>query len=155
MTSDSRLANPESDYARQIQEVLDALYQMQQTPQLVTSPAELEALECAIRQHTDRLGSLLVGHHMQQSLESAALQIEQDVLVSHWPKALKNDGKVTVTLRTAQGHDVQVSVTYYRRTGPRRAGKRYAGVYAGLLLLGISDRCTPTLAAAVSLLAAM
>ena len=155
MTSDSRLANPESDYARQIQEVLDALYQMQQTPQLVTSPEELEALECAIRQHTDRLGSLLVGHHIQQSLESAALQIEQDVLVSHWPKALKNDGKVTVTLRTAQGHDVQVSVTYYRRPGPRRAGKRYAGVYAGLLLLGIYDRCTPTLAAEVSLLAAM
>jgi hypothetical protein len=46
-------------------------------------------------------------------------------------------------------------VTYYRRKGPRRAGKRYAGVYAGLVVLGIYDRCTPALAAKVSLLAAM
>ena len=155
MTSEAGLANQESDYTRQIQEALDALHQMQQSPQLVTSPEELEALEREIRQRTDRLGSLLVGHHIQESLDAADLQMEQDLLVSHWPKALKNDGKVTVTLRTAQGHDVQVSVTYYRRPGPRRAGKRYAGVYAGLLLLGIYDRCTPTLAAEVSLLAAM
>jgi hypothetical protein len=46
-------------------------------------------------------------------------------------------------------------VTYYRRTGQRRAGKRSAGVYAGLVLLGIYDRCTPALASEVSLLAAM
>src|SRR5260370_25221402 len=42
-----------------------------------------------------------------------------------------------------------------RRIGPRRAGKRNAGVYAGLVLLGIYDRCTPALAAEVSLFAAM
>jgi hypothetical protein len=46
-------------------------------------------------------------------------------------------------------------VTYYRRKGQRRRGKRYAGLYAGLVLLGIYDRCTPALAAEVSLLAAM
>src|SRR5439155_15538483 len=40
-------------------------------------------------------------------------------------------------------------------TGQRRAGKRSAGVYAGLVVLGIYDRCTPALASAVSLLAAM
>ena len=48
-----------------------------------------------------------------------------------------------------------VWVTYYRRKGQRRPGKRNAGVYAGLVLLGIYDRCTPALAAEVSLLAAM
>jgi hypothetical protein len=112
-------------------------------------------LEREIRQRTDHLGSLLVGHHIQESLESADLQLEQDLLVSQWPKALKNDGKVPVTIRTAQGHSVRVSVTYYRRKGQRRAGRRYPGVYAGLVLLGIYDRCTPALAAEVSLLAAM
>ena len=50
---------------------------------------------------------------------------------------------------------VSVWVNYYRRKGQRRAGKRHAGVYAGLVLLGIYDRCTPALAAEVSLLAAM
>src|SRR2546430_543876 len=56
----------------------------------------------------------------------------------------------THVLRTLAG-----STRYYRRKGQRRVGKRDAGVYAGLVLLGIYDRCTPALAAEVSLLAAM
>ena len=155
MTSDSGLISQDTDYTQAIQEVLDELHHMQETPRLVMSPEELETLEREIRQRTDHLGSLLVGHHIQESLESADLQLEQDLLVSQWPKALKNDGKVPVTIRTAQGHSVRVSVTYYRRKGQRRAGRRYPGVYAGLVLLGIYDRCTPALAAEVSLLAAM
>jgi hypothetical protein len=155
MTSDSGLASQDTDYARHIQAVLDELHQMQQTPRVVTSPEELETLEREIRQRTDQLGSLLVGYHLQQALDALALQTEQDLLVSHWPTPLKSDGKVQVRIRTAQGHTVAVSTTYYRRKGQRRAGKRYAGVYAGLVLLGIYDRCTPALASEVSLCAAM
>src|SRR6266705_6193844 len=155
MTSDSGFVSQDSDYASHIQEVLNELRQMQQTPQLVTSPEELEALEREIRQRTDRLGSLLVGYHLQQALDSAAVQAEQERLASQGPTSLKNDGRVKVRVRTAQGHSVSVWVTYYRRKGPRRAGKRYAGVYAGLVLLGIYERCTPALATEVSLLAAM
>jgi hypothetical protein len=155
MTSDSGLASQDTDYVRHIQAVLDELQQMQQLPRLVTSPEELEALEREIRQRTDRLGSLLVGSHLQRALDAATLQAEQEQLVRQWPKPLKNDGKVKVRVRTAQGLAVPVWVTYYRRTGQRRAGKRYAGVYAGLVLLGIYDRCTPALASEVSLLAAM
>jgi hypothetical protein len=88
-------------------------------------------------------------------LDSEDLKVEQDLLVSHWPKPLKNDGRVQVWVRTAGGSRVPVWVTYYRRKGQRRAGKRYAGLYAGLVLLGIDERCTPALAAEVSLLAAM
>src|SRR5213596_2410741 len=155
MTSESGLTYEDTDYTRHIQEALHELHQLQQTPRLVTSPDELEALEREIRQHTDRLGSLLVGYHLQQALDSPALQAEQERLVSQWPKPLKNDGKVQVRIRTAQGHTVAVWTTYYRRKGQRRAGKRYAGVYAGLVLLGIYDRCTPALASEVSLCAAM
>jgi hypothetical protein len=50
---------------------------------------------------------------------------------------------------------VPLWVTYYRRNGHRRKGQRYAGGYAGLVLLGIYDRCTPAVAAEISLLAAM
>src|SRR2546430_3422533 len=154
MTSDSDSTSQDTDYARHIQEALHELHQLQQTPRLVTSPDELEALEREIRQRTDRLGSLLVGHHLQQALDAAALQAEQERLVKQWPKPLKNDGRVKVWIRTAHGMAVSVWVTYYRRPGQRRAGKRYAGVYAGLVLLGIYDRCTPALATDVSLLAA-
>src|SRR5499427_9737253 len=115
MTSDSGLISQDSDYAGRIQEVLNELRQMQQTPQLVTSPEELEALECEIRQRTDHLGSLLVGHHLQQALDSTALQGEQERLVRRWPKPLKNDGRVKVWVRTAQRLAVPVWLTYYRR----------------------------------------
>jgi hypothetical protein len=133
MTSDAGLTSPDTDYTRHIQEVLNELRQMEQTPRLVTSPDELEALEREIRQRTDRLGSLLVGSHMQQALEAVALQAEQEQLVNHWPHPLKNDGKVRAMIRTAQGLAVPVRVTDYRRKGQRRAGKRSAGVYAGLV----------------------
>lgn len=155
MTNDSGLIRQHTDYPQAIHEVLDQLHQMQQTPKLATTPQELEVLERDIRHHTDHLGSLLVGYHLQQSLDADALQTEQDLLVSQWPKPLKNDGRVKVWVRTAQGMAVLVWATYYRRKGQRRAGKRYPGLYAGLVLLGIYDRCTPALAAEISLLAAM
>ena len=155
MTSDSGLTSQDTDYAKHIQEALNELQQMQQTPRLVTSPDELEALEREIRQRTDQLGQLIGRASPAAGLDSAALQAEQEQLVRQWPKPLKNDGKVKVRVRTAQGYTVPVWVTYYRRKGQRRAGKRDAGVYAGLVLLGIYDRCTPALAAEVSLLAAM
>src|SRR6266436_3421687 len=103
MTGDAGLTSQHTDDARHIQEVLSKLHQMQQTPHLVTSPEELEALEREIRQRTDHLGSLLVGHHLQQALDAAALQAEQEHLVHHWSKPLQNDGKVKVSVRTAQG----------------------------------------------------
>jgi hypothetical protein len=114
MTNDSGSTRQDTDYARHIQEALHELHQLQQTPRLVISPDELEALEREIRQRTDRLGSLLVGHHLQQALDSAALQAEQEQLVRQWPKPLKNDGRVKVGIRTAHGMAVSVWVTYYR-----------------------------------------
>jgi len=109
----------DTDYARHIQEILDELGQLQQTPRLMTSPEDLEALEHEIRQRTDHLGSLLVGYHLQQALDAAALQVEQERLVRQWPQSLKNDGRVQVRGRTAQGYTVPVWVTYSRRKGQR------------------------------------
>src|SRR5262249_34400355 len=140
MPSESGLTNQDSDYAQHIQEVLNELRQLQQTPRLVTSPDDLEALEREMRHRTDRLGSLLVGYHTPQPWDAAAWQAEQELLVRHCPTPPKNDGKVRVLVRTAQGHTVPVWVPCYRRKGQRRAGKPDAGVYAGLVVLGIYDR---------------
>ena len=108
MTSDSGSNSQDTDYARHIQEVLDELRQMQQRPQLVTSPDALEALEREIRQRTDRLGSLLVGQHLQQALDSDTFQAEQAQLVHQWPQPLKHDGRGKVGMRTAHGMAVSV-----------------------------------------------
>jgi hypothetical protein len=135
MTSDPGLTCQDSDYATQIQEALDELQQMQEAPRVVTTPEELDTLERELRQRTDRLSSLLLGLHLQHSLDSEALKAEQDLLVTQWPKPLKNDGRVHVWVRTAGGYGVPVWVTYYRRKGQRRKGKRYAGLCAGLVLL--------------------
>ena len=124
MTSDPGLTCQDSDYATQIQEAFDELQQMQEAPQVVTSPEELDALARDMRGRTDRLSSLLLGLHLQHSLDSEDLQAEQDLLVSQWPKPLKNDGRVQVWVRTAAGDRVPVWVTYYRRKSQRRAGKR-------------------------------
>src|SRR5262249_4823297 len=139
MTSDSGSTRQDTDYARHIQEALHELHQLQQTPRLGTSPDDLAALEREIRHRTDRLGSLLVGYHLQQALEWPAFKAERERLVHRWPRPLKKDGKVRVLVRTGQGHAVRVWVTSYRRKGQRRAGKRHAGIYAGLVLLGIYD----------------
>jgi hypothetical protein len=134
MTSDWGSTRQATDDTRHIQEALHALQQLQQTLQPVTSPGELETLEREMRQHTDRLGSFLVGYHLQRALDSAAVQAAQEPLVLQWPTPLQNDGRVKVGIRTAHGMAVPVWVTSYRRQGQRRAGKRDAGVYAGLVL---------------------
>ena len=58
MTSDAGLTSQDSDDPMAIQAVLDELHQLQQSPRLVTSPEELEALEHASRQHTDHLAGV-------------------------------------------------------------------------------------------------
>ena len=137
MTSDSGLMGQYTDYPQAIQELLDQLHQMQQTP-TAGHAAPTNWRHSSVTSATTPIDSAACWSAtiLQASLDSDALQVEQDLLVSHWPKALQNDGKVTVWVRTAQGVAVPVRVTYYRRKGKRRAGKRDAGVYAGLVSAG-------------------
>jgi hypothetical protein len=111
MMSDAGLARQDTEDVRHRQAVLDELPQRHQPPRLVTSPEALEALERAMRQRTDRLGSVWVGSHLQQALDAAAWQAEHAQLVRQWPQPRKHDGKVQVRGRTAPGLAVPVWVT--------------------------------------------
>ena len=64
-------------------------------------------------------------------------------------------GRKNVQVRTRGGITIELFPRYYRRSCDRRKGKRYKGMYAGLLLLGIHDQCTPGLAAMVSAYSAL
>jgi hypothetical protein len=70
--------------------------------------------------------------------------------VCNLPGRMKSEGFETVRIQTRAGDTIQIRTRYYRQACDRRNGKRHKGVYAGLVLLGIHDRCTPGLAAIVS-----
>ena len=67
---------------------------------------------------------------------------------------MKSEGFETVQIQTCSGNTIKVRARYYRRACDRR-NKKNKGVYAGLALLGIHDRCTPGLTSMVSAWAAL
>jgi hypothetical protein len=141
------------DYAeneRRLQAVYDRLHELEHERRVVRSGEELEALEREIRAETDRLASVLLERQVQANLDSAEQQGAEAELIQAWPERLKNEGRERVRIRTVGGGEIEVGVRYYRRRCDRRRGKRYRGVYAGLVLLGIHERCTPWLGAQVS-----
>ena len=77
-----------------------------------------------------------------------------------FPKRLKSEGKKKVTIRTSSGSSIEVLVRYYRhhydrRRSNRKRRKRQAGLYAGLVLLGIHERSTPLLSSEVGMFTAL
>ena len=102
MPSDSGVAKQYSDYARQIEETLDELQYMQETPRLVTSPDEREALEREIRQRTDLLGSLLVGNPEGQKTRMHLFT--RDYAHASWAPRLEFD-RVMPPIRPSGGEE--------------------------------------------------
>ncbi len=141
------------DYAeneRRLQEVYARLHRLEHERQVVSNAEELEALEREIRAETDRLASVLLERQVQANLDSPEQQAAEAELIGAWPGRLKSEGWVRVRIRMANGQEITVWVRYYRRRCDRRRGKRHRGVYAGLVLLGIHERCTPWLGGQVS-----
>lgn len=141
------------EYQQRIQAQLAEIAAFAETSRHLSSAEELEALEQAIRRLTDHLGGLLVGDQLQKALSSEELQAQEATLVNDWPKRLASDGLVKVVIRTVQGIKCEVQARYYRQKGG--GGRRGRGLYPGLVLLGVQDRCTPGLASEVSQLAAI
>lgn len=133
-----------------VKEVLTRLEFLENDIRIVDTPEELEALEQEILALTSRCAALLLQKKLQASLDSKEQQDKASDMIKSLPGRMKNEGYETVEILTAGGFSAQVSVRYYRRSCDRRNGKRYKGIYAGLVLVGIYDRCTPKLAAMVS-----
>lgn len=133
-----------------IQAIYRQLQTLEHEMREVSSAEDLEALEREIRGYTDALASALLEKQVPASLDAGAQQAREAELIQGWPGRLKSEGWEWVRLRTASGAEIMVRVRYYRRRCDRRRGKRYKGVYAGLVLLGIHERCTPWLGSQVS-----
>jgi len=142
-------------YRARIKEIEDRLRAYRDNPCVLQSPEELKNVEREIRGLAEELAALTTGQQIQHTLDSEQLQEVQDKLVAEWPNRLQNHERTGVWIRTASGYEIWIEARYFRRTGRRWGTKWYPGFYLGLLVLGIDERCTPGLAAEVSLLAAM
>lgn len=147
----------QNDYAGRLEEIqaeLSKLMQLADDSSILSDPRELEEFECEVGAVTRRLAGLITGMKIQKSLDSGEIQEASQRFMKAWDHPMRHDGKERVRVRTKSGQEVEVNAPYFRRKGKRKYKKRYHGVYPGLVLLGIHDRCTPGLASDVSLLAA-
>ncbi len=143
------------DLEEEISQLHEEISILRSSCRILRNPKDLESLEHELGELVDRLHGLLVGEQIQRSIDSEELKAEAAKLVESWPKRLKNDGIERVIIRTGRGVCVPVWVTYYRRAGVSATNRRSRGLYAALAILGIHNRCTPSLISLASALAAI
>lgn len=73
--------------------------------------------------------------------------------IKELPQKYKYLGERTVNIRMLGGTAVALMVTYYHQKSDLRKMRGRRGLYPGLLLLGIHDRCTQALCSRISLFA--
>ena len=139
----------------EIAEKLVAIIELENNPQLTATPEQLEALEKTLLKQTHELCGQIVEKQIQQAIDSEEVHQTQRQILQAMPYKMKDKGKETVRVRTCFGFEVSVRISYFTRKGNRRGKRRYPGLYPGLMVLGIHERCTPGLAAEISLLAGM
>jgi hypothetical protein len=143
------------DREEEINRVQEKIDSLRKSGEILRNPKDLEQLERDIGEITDHLHGLLVGEQIQRSIDSEDVKEEAAKLVESWPKRLKNDGIERVFIRTGRGVCVPVWTTYHRRSGVSATNRRGRGLYATLAILGIHNRCTPSLISLVSAFAAI
>jgi len=119
----------------------------------LTNATQVSEFEELIHGKAKVMADLIIGLQLQKALESDALKAETDELVKSLPTRIKNMGYRSITIRMLGGTKIELRTPYYHRkaTLKKHGGKR--GFYAGLILLGIHERCTPASGSMISLLA--
>jgi hypothetical protein len=154
-TEMSRSSTNDHNLDKEIKQIFEEISGLRSCRVILRNPKDLEKLERDLGELTDRLHGLLVGEQIQRSIDSEAVEDEVAELVASWPKRLRDDGIQRVLIRTGRGVCVPVLVTYYCRRGVAAINRRSRGLFAALVILGIHNRCTPSLISLVSALAAI
>ena len=119
---------------------------------VIRTPEDLTTCERTIAELTDRLAALLLAEVMQAALGDPGNRLKARSLAQGAGPTLKDQGPRDVTLRTASG-PVTIRATYFSRNCHRdKPGK---GMYPMLLLWGVHDRCTASVASETSKMVAM
>ena len=120
----------------------------------LTSPEKTQEYEEAARSVADQFFQALMTIGLEAAVASSDVQQAAAALVRATPLRLRNEGLQSVAVRVSRGDQpVRIRVPYYRVKGGRR--RRRKGLYPALVVLGIEDRTTPTLASTVSRSVAM
>jgi hypothetical protein len=138
----------------QIQLVRADLDELCQRCPCLSTPADLMDFEQRLQTLTQRLHALSAANAVQCALDSPQLRQATRLLLGSYRKRLKHQGPRPVTLHFAQGPAVVVWLPYYSR-GKSHGGRRSKGCYPTLLLLGIYDHSSPSLASDLIQLAAL
>ena len=138
----------------EIQDILRELEQVSEREDSLNNGLEVEEIEQEIVKLTDQLASLMIGKKVQQSLDRVEMKEEGLKLVKSYPKKLKCQGSREVKIRFSRGEAVAIKTGYYSQAGKKRGKKKRPGLYPGLILLGIHERCSPALISEVSKLSA-
>jgi hypothetical protein len=145
MTTIKENANTLTNAPAAILSLFEAAADICNDNQVLESAQDLENFEQQVHNLTAQLQAVLVENKIQQSLDSEQLKDQSADLIKSIPRKTKNNGPRDVYIMTESGIIVKVTVVYYTTKKKGRGKKRNAGLYPGLLLLGIYDRCTPGL----------
>ena len=144
----------ERDYASSIKVVMAQVEALRAIKRSIRSAEDLQQFELKAREVADQLHLAMMKDALQEAVDSPAVVDAGRALVGGLPRRLRIDGRQSVSVRTARGAVVEVETTYFRERS-RVGNKRRPGLYPSLAVLGIWDRCTPTLASDVSRSVAM
>ena len=144
------MSNEKRDECKKKQKVMEEIEELQRKKIIVVNAEEIEELEKEIQGLMDRLGACILEQKVQESLESREMQDEEAGLIKNHPKRWKSEGMREVSVKTSFGVEIELQTRYYRQKGQRKRGRRYKGMYAGLIMLGIYEHCTPRLTSEIS-----
>ena len=119
-----------------------------------TDIESLEEHENQNQRLTAEYSDLLTARSLQEYLISDAAKKQADEFCRSLPMKMLNKGYRTTKVRFKNGTLIKITCIYYYVKSTYHRLKRKKGLYAALLLLGISDRYTPTLDSTMSLVAA-
>jgi soluble cytochrome b562 len=151
-TTPQQPRNRLAEIRAEIRDVQQQIETKRRDGRVIRTAEDFKSLEHAIAALTTQLAALLLAEATQAALDDAENRHQARSLAQGAGHTLKDQGRRDVTLQTTCG-PILVRATYFSRNCDRdKAGQ---GMYPMLLLWGVHDRCTATLASEVSKLVAM
>jgi hypothetical protein len=153
-TDDPGLRDHLANIELELQAALAALEALASERPIVRSAADLDALERRAAEAADRVGALVIGRSIQDSVSTPEAQREASALARATSRQMKHQGWRARAVRSTRGEPVRVRVPSF--SGKKRGrARRATGIYPQLVALGIADGLTPRLSSDVARMAAV